>query len=176
MSLSYTNITLFFVFLHSILVNAQLSDYISHKIINNQLQIDISTSLAPWKSLDIVQSNNNLNLKWKSKNSSFFTCTSSNKCKKITNFLDFSDDNDIAVAFDDINFPNSYQSDLKKLRYLSPELISSSDNNYNASFLVIIKYDNLTIPNDNLLELDNDVESSVLSSHIVYEQIDVQFM
>ena len=176
MSLSYTNITLFFVFLYSILVNAQLSDYISHKVINNQLQIDISTSLAPWESLDIVQSNNNLNLKWKSKNSSFFTCTSSNKCKKITNFLDFSDDNDIAVAFDDINFPNSYQSDLKKLRYLSPELISSSDNNYNASFLVIIKYDNLTIPINNLLELDNDVESSVLSSHTVYEQIDVQFM
>lgn len=108
---------------------------------SKQILINIPTSFSPWRSLDVIQYNNKLNLQWESK-SLFQNCKDlNNNCINSSNFIDIGDKSDAAATYE-LKNPIDYQ--FTYINYLSPILTESLDNDYNVSFLVIVEYDDFT--------------------------------
>ena len=114
----------------------KLENLLSYAVSGNQVYINIPVQLAPWRSVDVIQYNNRLNLHWDtSAGSSFMECKD-NTCKPAAVGQDLGDETDAAAGYD-VSPPAGVSS----LKYVSPELVSSTDGDYAVSFVVIIQYD-----------------------------------
>lgn len=121
------------------ILDEKLENLLSYAVSDSQVYINIPTSLAPWKSIDVIQYNNRLNLHWDADNGSTFMECTDNNCKAAAASQDLGDETDAAAGFD-IN-PSSGVSSLK---YISPKLVASTDGDYSVSFVVIVQYDDDT--------------------------------
>lgn len=113
-----------------------LQDVLSYATSENQVFINIPTSLSPWKSIDVIQYNNILSIEWDSNEGSSFLECQNNLCMKASQIEDFGDETDAAAGYD-IN----PKSNMTSIKYVSPKMVGSTDGNYNVSFVVVIQYD-----------------------------------
>lgn len=118
-----------------------LSSSLNTTVTDHQVSIKIPTSFSPWKAVDVVQYNNNLNLEWES-TSTFQNCID-DVCDSVSsnNFLDLGDGTDAAATYE---ITNPLKQSLTSINYISPILKTSTNGDYNVSFLVIIEYDDYT--------------------------------
>lgn len=114
----------------------KLENLLSYAVSGNQLYINIPVQLAPWRSVDVIQYNNRLNLHWNTGAGSSFMECKDKTCKPAAVGQDLGDETDAAASYD-VSPPAGVSS----LKYISPQLVSSTDGDYDVSFVVVIQYD-----------------------------------
>lgn len=117
----------------------ELASKLTYSNLNtHQISIDIPTSFSPWKSIDIIQYHNKFNLIWNS-SSIFLNCEiDDSNCLESNNFIDLGDESDVAATYE---LQNPLDFNYTYIKFISPILSKSLDNDYNVSFVVIIEYD-----------------------------------
>lgn len=95
-----------------------------------------------WTAIDVVQSDNILNLNWNTtENSTFYECRTNNTdCTAVTNTQDFGYQREAAATYNFVYDMNS--KSFNTIMYTSPSLLYSTNNDYNVSFMLVFHYSN----------------------------------